>query len=133
MLLPTGTTVAVADGHKLVLFRNTGTATEPQLQALPHAEVDTHNKSSGARKRPEDNQNKDNVDEDSFAIGVAELLNTLAQGGDMDKLLIIAAPRALGQMRGRYGKILQGKLLGEIGKELANDSNPDIVKAIVAA
>ena len=133
MLLPTGTTVAVADGHKLVLFRNVGTAMEPQLQALPHAEVDTHNKSSGARKRKDDNPGDDNIGEDSFAIGVAELLNAQVQAHKIDKLLVIAAPRALGQMRGHYSKLLQGALIGEIGKELANHSNPDIAKAIVAA
>lgn len=133
MLLPTGTTVAVADGHKLVLFRNTGTATEPELQALPHAVVDTHNKSSGVRKRADENPGKDNVDEDAFAIGVAELLNASVQAGSIDKLLVIAAPRALGQMRGHYSKGLSGCLIGEIGKELANHPNASIVKAIVAA
>ena len=62
MLLPKGATVAVADGEKLVLFRNAGDEREIRLEALPAAAVESDkNRSAGARRQssaanPDENQ-----------------------------------------------------------------------------
>ena len=47
MKLPKGAYVAVADGAKLVMFRNSGDEGHSELTAVPHDKVDTHNKSGG--------------------------------------------------------------------------------------
>ena len=47
MLLPKGTTVAVADGEKLSLFRNTGDEANPALTAMPEPDIDSVNKRLG--------------------------------------------------------------------------------------
>ena len=49
MQLPKGATLAVADGEKLSLFRNSGDEAHPKLTALPESEVGTDNKGSGGR------------------------------------------------------------------------------------
>lgn len=134
MLLPTGATVAVADGEKLSLFRNTGDETHPKLTAVPVGEVATDNKGSGARHgssaaNPDDSQQE----EDSFAAGTAELLNKEVLGGRIKQLVVIAAPRSLGELRKHYHKTLSAVLLTEIAKDLTGHTSDDIEKAILTA
>ena len=49
MQLPKNTTVAVADGTKFHLFRNTGDEAHPKLTALPEPAIGGDNKGAGAR------------------------------------------------------------------------------------
>ena len=49
MQLPKNTTVAVADGTKLHLFRNTGDEAHPKLTALPEPTIGGDNKSGNRR------------------------------------------------------------------------------------
>lgn len=48
MLLPKGATVAVADGEKFNLFRNTGDEANPALTAMPEPDIESVNKGSGS-------------------------------------------------------------------------------------
>jgi protein required for attachment to host cells len=48
-------------------------------------------------------------------------------------LVVIAAPRALGEMRKHYHKALTAKLLGEIAKDLTGHSMVEVEAAIQAA
>ncbi len=134
MQLPKGATVAVADGEKLNLFRNTGDEANPKLTALPGADVGSDNKGSGARHHsssanPDDSQ----VEEDSFSAGIADLLNRQVLDGKITDLVIIAAPRALGELRKHYHKKLSATLRGEIAKDLTGHAVQDIEKTIAAA
>ena len=134
MKIPKGTIVAVADGEILNLFRNTGEDSAPSLSAMPDAAVDTHNKGSGARHQsssanPADSQQE----EDSFAAGIAESLNKRVLDGKIESLIVIAAPRTLGELRKHYHKTLSALLLGEIAKDLTGHSIADIEKIIEAA
>ncbi|WP_242154187.1 host attachment family protein [Sphingomonas sp. BAUL-RG-20F-R05-02] len=134
MKLPKNAVVAVADGETLHLFRNSGDEGSPSLTALPDAHVSTTNKGSGSRHlsssaNPSDSQQ----DEDSFAAGVAELLNKRVLDGKIDDLVVIAAPRTLGELRKHYHKSLEAKLAGEISKDLTGHSPQDIAKAIASA
>jgi len=134
MQLPHGATVAVSDGEKFNLFRNAGDEANPKLTAIPHGEVDTENKGSGGRHyNSAANPSGSQIEEDSFAAGTAELLNKRALSGKIDDLVIIAAPRTLGELRKHYHKMLSAKLVGEISKDLTGHSIDDIEKAIAAA
>lgn len=134
MLLPSGATVAVADGEKLNLFRNAGSETHPKLTAVPHAEVDGGAKGSGGRHHssaanPDDGQ----AEEDGFAAGTAALLNRQVLDGTIKALVVIAAPRSLGELRKHYHKQLQAVLLCEIAKDLTGHAVADIEKTLAAA
>ena len=134
MQLPKGALVAVADGQKLSLFRNSGDEANPNLVEMSGADVDTDNKGSGARHRstsanPDDSQ----IEEDSFAAGVVENLNKRATSGKLEHLVVVAAPRTLGEMRKHYHATLSKALVGEIAKDLTGHSLQDIEKAIAAA
>ena len=134
MMLPKGATVAVADGEKLSLFRNAGDETTPKLTALPPEAIGTGNKGSGGRHHssaanPDDSQ----IQEDSFAAGIAEALNRHVLDGKIADLVVIAAPRTLGELRKHYHKSLSAVLKGEIAKDLTGHTTADIEKAIGAA
>jgi protein required for attachment to host cells len=134
MLLPSGATVAVTDGQKLILFHNIGHDGHAQLAAAPspavdadHPGADTGHTSSAA------NPDQAQVDEDGFAVGVADLLNRQVLSGGITDLVIIAPPRTLGALRKHYHQKLSAVLAGEIGKELTGHTVQEIEKAIQAA
>lgn len=134
MDLPQNTVVAVADGEKLSLFRNDGDAATVNLTALPDPAIDSSKISSGARHssssaNPDDSQQ----DEDGFGAGVTDMLNKQVLEGKIKSLVIIAAPRTLGEMRKGYHKSLSDVLIGELDKDLTGHSVQDIEKALAVA
>lgn len=134
MNLPQNTVVAIADGEKLSLFRNDGDAATVNLTALPDPAIDSSKISSGARHssssaNPDDSQQ----DEDGFGAGVTDMLNKQVLEGKIKSLVIIAAPRTLGEMRKGYHKSLSDVLIGELDKDLTGHSVQDIEKALAVA
>jgi protein required for attachment to host cells len=134
MLLPTGATVAVADGEKLILFHNTGHDGVPQLTLSPSAGVDNdHAGADPGHHSSSANPDHGQAAEDGFSVGVADLLNRRVLAGKIADLVVIAPPRALGELRKHYSEQLSQVLRGEIAKELTGHSVQDIEKAIEAA
>lgn len=134
MLVPNGTIVAVADGEKLNLYRNAGDERDLRLADLPVGEIETRNKSAGVRHiSSAANPDESRIEEDSFAAGVASLLNEKVLSNTTDKVVIVAAPRTLGELRKHYHKELEAALLVEISKDLTGHSVPEIEKALLAA
>lgn len=134
MNLPDGATVAVVDGEKVKLFRSTGHDGAAKLTALPEPGVDQDNHGSGAGHHSSSaNPDHSQLEEDSHSAGVAAVLNKAATSGGMKHLVVIASPRALGELRKHYGKQLSAVLVKEIDKDLTGHSIPDIEKAIAAA
>lgn len=134
MQLPKGTTVAVADGERLSLFRNSGDEAHPKLTAVTEPDIDTSNKGSGGRHHSSSaNPDDKRLDEDSFASGIAALLNKRVVDGHIKDLVVIADPKTLGEMRKHYHAKLSGALLKEIPKDLTGHSAADIEKTLAAA
>lgn len=124
----------MADGEKLNLFRNSGDEANPSLIASAVEDVTNENKGSGARHQSSSaNPDNSRIEEDSFAAGTAELLNRQVLGGQIDNLIIIAAPRTLGELRKHYHQKLSTVLIGEITKDLTGHSAREIEKAVAAA
>ena len=133
MKLPKGAHVAVADGGKLVMFRNSGDEGAPHLTEVPHDTVDTHNKSGGQHHISSDGNPGDNrQEEDAFVAGAAAILNKQVLEHKIKALVVIADPKTLGELRKHYHKALSPVLLGEIHKDLTNHSTKDIEKSIAA-
>jgi protein required for attachment to host cells len=134
MLVPKGTIVAVADGEKFILFSNTGGEASPTLTAMPEPEIESLNTGSGAgHESSSANPDASQAAEDGFAGGIAGLLNKGVLDGDILDLIIIAAPRTLGELRKSYHKKLSEVLRGEISKDLTGHAVRDIEKTIAAA
>ena len=132
MKLPKGALVAVVDGEKLALFENTGQQ-EVQLSARPTPTIADRASGAAGRISSEANPDNDTQAEDGFAMGVSEVLNKWVLTNKVDHLLVIAAPKTLGQLRKGWHKETQTKLVGEIAKDLTGHSTDQIAAAIEKA
>ena len=138
MLLPHGTSIAVADGTKFEFFRNTGTEAEPKLTVVETPELELTNFSAGAHRSDTSesfaartgNGANDRLDESAHAIAVAEWLNAEVLKHKIDKLVVIADPKSLGEMRKRYHKQLEAVLLKELSKTMTGRPVAEIVAAL---
>lgn len=133
MILPKGAVVAVVDGEKLVMFKNTGDGLEPRLSVMPTPVFAETGAGSGGHRSSAANPDDSTRAEDGFAAGVAGMLNKRALSGEFDKLVVIAAPKTLGEMRKHWHKALEGKLIGEIAKDLTGQTAEHITAAVASA
>jgi protein required for attachment to host cells len=141
MLLPHGTVFAVVDGEKFELYRNSGKEADPDLTSMDTPELEATNYSYGSRDHdkvsrftggaPKDRESQ--LEESAHVIAVADWLNNQVLTHKIEKLVVIADPRSLGEMRKRYHKQLEGVLVGELAKDLTGRRPDDIVKALRAA
>lgn len=134
MQVPQNAVIAVADGEKLSLFQNEGNALNIKLRAIPAEEIDSSKIGSGGRHPSSAaNPDDDQQEEDGFSGGVTDMLNRQVLDGKIKDLVIVAAPRTLGEMRKGYHKQLSAVLVGELDKDLTGHSVPEIEKALEAA
>lgn len=133
MNIPQDTVIAVTDGEKLDLYRNTATGQDIKLEAMADVSVNDEIKSSGGRHASSSaNPDHGQGAEDGFSAGVAQYLNKQALEGGFANLVVISAPRSLGELRKHYHKVLSAMLLLEIPKDLTGHSVADIEKAVMA-
>lgn len=145
MLIPNGTFVVVADGRKMLFFRNEGDAAYPQLELERKRKQDNppnreqksdeagRSFSSGSSQRSKmEETDFHQLEEDRFAAETADLLYKRAHNNDFEKLLIIAPPRTLGELRKKYHKSVEDRIIGEIDKDLTGHPIGDIEKIIQA-
>lgn len=131
MILPHGAVVAVVDGAKFELFRNSGSEVDPTLSILEAPDLESHNKSAGARRDSSmANPTGHQLDEDAHAAAVADWLNTQVQTRQIDRLVVIAPPRTLGEMRRRYHKELVAALAGELAQDLTGRGAQAVIAAL---
>ena len=134
MILPTGATVAVADGETIRLFHNTGVKPGVHLVEITAAPPQSAHSGLGARHRSGSaNPDGRRLVEDDFAAATAAFLNKLSLDGTIEHLVVVSDPRILGEMRKHYHKALSAKLLREIAKDLTGHSIADVEAAIRAA
>ena len=126
--------VVVADGKKLNLFRNTGASGGCSLTAMPQSKVAGRSGGSGGRHHDSAaNPAHGQGPEDDFAAGVADHLNGLIEAGDVDQLVLVAAPRTLGEVRKQLSKRAAEAVVAEIAKDLTGHSARDVEQAIASA
>lgn len=131
MLLPHGAVVALVDGEKFELFRNCGNEAEPNLAAVAAPQLDEHNKGSGSHHYSSSgNPQASLLNEDAHAAAVAEWLNGQVIGHKIEHLVVIAAPRTLGEMRRHYHKQTVNALVGELAKDLIGRQGREIITAL---
>ncbi|WP_312135070.1 host attachment protein [Brevundimonas sp.] len=133
MILPSNSLVAVVDGEVLRLYRNTGTATEVALSAVDTPKLEERVVGSAGRISTEANPDNDTQAEDGHAMSVALALNDWALKNRFDKLVVIAAPKTMGELRKHWHKEVEERLLGEITKTLTGATTEDIIRTIEAA
>lgn len=130
MKLPKGALVAVVDGEKLALFENTGHPLDIQLKTRPAPAIADRASGAAGRISSDANPDNDTQAEDGFAMGVADVLNNWVLTNKVEHLLVIAAPKTMGQLRKGWHKETSARLVGEIAKDLTGHSPEDIAAAI---
>jgi protein required for attachment to host cells len=143
MQIDNETLVMVVDGAKMLLLRNKGDAVYPNLEveeSLAHGDEATREQGSsppgrnaapgGSRKGAFEQTDFHQQEEDRFAARVVALLNRRALANDFERLIIVAPPNTLGELRKHYHKETSNRLSGEIAKDLASHPVPDIERII---
>ena len=121
MKIPHMAHVALVDGERFVVMRNTGQIFEPRLEEVAEPDLDRTNYSAGVRHQdrvPEGFRTvSTELDELAHAAAAAEWLN---------------AQVLAGEMRRHYHKELEARLAGELGKDVSG-TTPEKVAQIIAA
>ncbi len=142
MKVPHEALVVVADGGRMALFRNRGTAFEPDLELIEQEAVEFPKTSElgadrpgrafesvGTRRSAHEVTDIHDKAEEAFCRTVAERIGLLlpqARAG----LMLVAAPRALGMIRAALPEDQRSALLAEVGKDYAGMTGTDIARAL---
>lgn len=145
MRVPHNSYVMVADGRKMLFFRNEGDADLPNLQVVKVEEKENpYNRdqmsdapgrtfsSVGSNRSTYENTDFHELEESRFAAETADLLKRQAMRGEYDKLFVVAPPRTLGELRKHYHKEVANRLVAEIPKDLTSHPVPEIERIISA-
>jgi len=130
MLLPHGTVIAIIDGQHFELFRNAGNEAHAELAPLPAPVLDSHNRSGTGQHSHPGNHADSDVSEGAHANAAAAWLNAQVIGHKIEKLVVIAPPRSLGELRRHYHKQTEVVLLREVAKELSGRKAADVLAAL---
>ena len=135
MKIPHNALVALANGEKFVVMRNTGQPFEPRLERIADLDLELTNFSAGARHQDPAGQRNGSTQIDELAHGaaIAEWLNGRALHGELDDVVIAADPKTLGQIRQHCHKELQSRIVGEVAKDLTNQPVQAVEQALAAA
>lgn len=152
MQIPHDGYVLVADGQKMLFFRNEGDETHPNLEVVTASEQSNPMTADQGTDRPGrsaagmgakgqgmtpkagrsaySETDFHTLEEERFAADAADMLNKRALANEFDKLLIVAPSSTLGELRKHYYKELEQRLIGEIPKDLTNHPVDQIEKII---
>lgn len=133
MMLPHGTWVLVLDGEKFLLLRNRGDDEIMDLRVIGHEEIrnpPTREQGTDRPGRiPDDGvQNRSAMEETDwhalekhrFVKDMAERLRTWALENRFERMVILADPRSLGDLRGEIHDEVRRRIVAEIDKDLTN-------------
>ncbi|MDT9597829.1 host attachment family protein [Sphingosinicella rhizophila] len=145
MHIPNKAFVVVADGEKMLFFRNEGDGEYPRLAVERKREQDNpadRNQKTDAPGRAFDSSSSGRsayeetdfhqLEEDRFAAETADLLKQRALRNDYDRLIVVAPPRTLGELRKHYHKEVEKRLAGEIAKDLTGHPVEEIERILMA-
>lgn len=131
--LAQGTWVLVADGEKALFLENYTDGQDPYLKVVKQAEQDNPPAREQAANRPGrmadtgagqrsalDDTDWHELEKDRFAADLAEMLYERAHKGRFDRLVLVAAPNVLGELRDKIHVEVRDRIIGEIPKTLTN-------------
>ena len=157
MRVPHNSCVLVADGRKMLFFRNEGDGEFPNLE-VERKRVEENPKdseqgtdqpgrgftASGSPRTPTgvtgganhrsayEETDFHQLQEDRFAAEAAELLKERALRNDFESLVVVAPPKTLGELRKHYHKEVEKRLAAEVPKDLTNLPVEEIEKILQA-
>ncbi|KAF0676710.1 host attachment family protein [Profundibacterium mesophilum] len=145
-----GTWVLIADGEKALILENTTDANDPNLVVRRKDEQDNPSDGEQSANRPGrmqegrpgnsasgprssfDDTDWHQLAKDRFADDIAELLYKQAHKGAFERIILVAAPGVLGEIREKMHKEVSNKVVAEVPKTLTNHTIGDIEKILVS-
>lgn len=146
MKLAADTWVAVLDGARGLILVNQGTAVEPRLATRQVFHQDNPPAHEQGRDRPgrypdPGGQHRSAVEipdphkkaETRFVDQIVQALDKEAASGAFERIVIVAPPVALGDVRKAAGDALRARIIKEIAADWVKMPVPDITAALVKA
>lgn len=127
--------VVVADGEKALFLRNEGDADYPNLQVFREMEQDNPptreqgtdrpgrvHESAGPGRSSVEPTDWQQLGKERFAKEIADRLYKYAHANRFEKLVIVAPPKVLGEMRDALHQEVLDRVVSEVPKTLTNHS-----------
>jgi protein required for attachment to host cells len=137
--------VLVADGEKALFLRNEGDAEYPNLQVVRQMREEnppTREQGTDRPGRYKDGPNEHNsgmeqtdwhrIAKERFADEIAERLYKMAHRGEFERIVLVAPPTVLGEMRQKLHKEVVQRVSAEIPKTLTGHPLDEIEKILKA-
>lgn len=132
-ILTNGTWVLIADGEKALFLRNTVDAISPTLEVIRKNEQENpsdydqsanrpgrkHDTGVGQRSAMEDTDWHE-LAKERFAHELSDMLYKYAHRGAFERIVLVAAPHVLGDLRQALHKEVRDKVVAEIAKDLTH-------------
>jgi protein required for attachment to host cells len=139
MPLPHNALVLVADGRKMLFFRNHGDENQIDLRTEAHDQREdrkdrdiktdapgTQGQSAGYGRPAMDETDFHQQEEDRWIQEAAEELKKRVLRNDFEALAIVAPPKALGVLRKALHKEVEKRIVCTVNKEMSGRPIPDI-------
>ena len=144
MPLPHNALVLVADGRKMLFFRNHGDEDQIDLRTEAHDARDERKdreiktdapgvvqQSFGSGRSTYEESDFQQQEEDRWIKDAADELKERALRNDFDALAIVAPPKALGVLRKCLHKEVEKRVICTVNKEMSGRPVPDIEALLV--
>ena len=139
------TWVLVADGEKALFLKNVTDAEDPHLEVVRKEEQDNPKDIDQSANRPGrmadngpgqksayDDTDWHELAKERFADELADLLYKQAHKGRFERIVLVAPPKTLGELRKSLHKEVADKVVGEVPKTLTNHPLDEIEKMLKA-
>jgi protein required for attachment to host cells len=144
--LTQGTWVLVADSEKALFLENTTDAQNPNLKVRRKDEQENPSDREQSATRPGrfndgpsvhrsavDDTDWHQLAKERFASDLADRLYKMAHKGKFDRLVLVAAPEVLGELRKNLHKEVADCVVGEVAKNLTNHETSKIEEMVKEA
>ncbi|NIZ10653.1 host attachment family protein [Pseudooceanicola sp. HF7] len=143
--IPNDCWVMVADGEKAIFLRNITDAEDPNLEVIRKEEQENPSDREQSANRPGrkadtgvgqrsamDDTDWHELAKERFADEMADILYKLAHRGRFEKIVLIAPPKTLGELRKSLHKEVADKVIAEVPKSMTNHPVDEIEKLLKA-
>ena len=143
--LKTGPWVLIADGEKALFLENIGDEQDMHLKVIRKEEQDNPETSEQGTDRPGRFNDGPSVSRSAvqetdwhalekhrFAKDLAQMLYKKAHANKFERIVIVAAPQVLGDLRDEIHDEVRSRVIGEIDKTLTNEPIDDIERLLAA-
>jgi protein required for attachment to host cells len=144
--LKNGTWVLIADGEKALYLRNITDAENPHLEVVRKEEQENPSTREQGTDRPgrmpDDSQHQRSamneadwhrMAKERFARDLAEHLYDLAYKDAFDRIVLVAPPRVLGELRENLHREVTSRVVAELPKDLTHHPVDEIERTLVKA